>query len=105
MRAQERQLAARGDQLRRQVRTLRAFDPLAVVDRGYALLIRPPAPVGGAGVPIRDPANVAPGERLHARLASGVLEVEAIGAVTGADPMSDRLQPDPDAGSGPAADS
>ncbi|MDZ7826817.1 MAG: hypothetical protein U5R48_13325, partial [Gammaproteobacteria bacterium] len=77
MRAQERQLVARGDQLRRQVRTLRAFDPLAVVDRGYALLTRPPAPGEGARVPIRDPASVAAGERLHARLAAGVLEVEA----------------------------
>ena len=105
VRAQERQLAARGDQLRRQVRTLRAFDPLAVVDRGYALLTRPPAPGEGAGMPIRDPASVAAGERLHARLAAGVLEVEAIGPVTAADPLGDRLQTDSAARSGPDADS
>lgn len=84
-RAQGRLLAARSDQLRRSVRTLRAFDPLAVVDRGYALVMRPPAPGERFGALIRDPAEAEAGAALQLRLAKGTLAVTAVGPVNDSD--------------------
>ncbi len=54
---------------------LNAFNPLAVVERGYAILSRPDAT--RFGTVIRHPADVTEGEMLHARLAGGLLEVHA----------------------------
>ena len=56
---------------------LNAFNPLAVVERGYAIVSRP-APAGSRfGEVIRDPTAVTRGETLHAHLAGGVLAVIA----------------------------
>ncbi|MCC5885018.1 MAG: exodeoxyribonuclease VII large subunit [Gammaproteobacteria bacterium] len=63
---------------------LNAFNPLAVVERGYAILSRPDTT--RFGTVIRRPEAVKEGEVLHARLAGGILEVHAGKAV-----------PDPDA--------
>jgi exodeoxyribonuclease VII large subunit len=46
-----------------------ALSPLAVLDRGYAVVSR------ADGAIVRDAARVAPGERLRVRLASGTLRV------------------------------
>lgn len=64
---------------------LQLQSPLGVVDRGYALLTRPPEPGARFGELVRDPATVTAGERLHARLAGGVLAVTVEGTVAGAD--------------------
>jgi exodeoxyribonuclease VII large subunit len=71
---------------------LQLQSPLGVVDRGYALLTRPPEPGARFGELVRDPATVSTGERLHARLAGGVLAVTVEGTVA---------EPD-GAGKGPA---
>jgi len=55
--------------------TLNAFNPLAVVERGYAILSRPDTT--RFGTVIRGPGDVREGEVLHARLAGGLLEVRA----------------------------
>ena len=52
---------------------LAALSPLAVLDRGYAM-------VRAGERSVRDAATVAPGERLVVRLARGELEVAALGA-------------------------
>ena len=61
---------------------------LGVVDRGYALLTRPPEPGARFGELVRDPATVTAGERLHARLAGGVLAVTVEGPVEDPDPAA-----------------
>lgn len=62
---------------------LNAYNPLAVVERGYAILSRPDAT--RFGTVIRRPEEVSVGERLHARLAGGILEVSAGKAVSDPD--------------------
>jgi exodeoxyribonuclease VII large subunit len=47
---------------------IHALSPLAVLDRGYAMVVRD-------GEIVRDPAQVAAGDTLNVRLARGVLEV------------------------------
>lgn len=71
----------RSDQ-RRLAGALNAFNPLAVVERGYAILSQPDA--SRFGKVIRRPEDVSEGDILHARLAGGILEVSAGKAV--ADP-------------------
>jgi exodeoxyribonuclease VII large subunit len=80
-RAEAGRRAALGDALANRVAQLRAMDPLAVVDRGYALLTHPPADGERFGALVRDAAEVAPGTTLHARLARGTLAVRAEGPV------------------------
>lgn len=46
-----------------------ALSPLAVLDRGYAM-------VSKDGVMVRDASQIAPGDTLHVRLAQGALDVE-----------------------------
>lgn len=70
-------LTRKREQQQRLVSTLNAFNPLAVVDRGYAILSRPDGT--RFGVVIRDPDAVEAGASLHAHLAGGVLEVSARG--------------------------
>jgi len=48
---------------------LAALSPLAVLDRGFAVVSR------GDGAIVRDAARVSPGERLRVRLARGVVGV------------------------------
>lgn len=48
---------------------LHAFSPLATLDRGYAIVRRMPN-----GAVVRDAQAIAPGERIEAQLARGVLE-------------------------------
>lgn len=91
-RAEARSAAARRERLERLQRTLGAFNPLAVVDRGYALLTRPAGPEERFGEVVRDARGVREGETLHAHLASGVLEVRAVGAL----PDEPRTPPDAD---------
>ena len=53
------------------VRTLHAVSPLATLDRGYAIVSRPDGTRWGAVVD--DAGGLAPGERIHAHLASGTV--------------------------------
>ena len=53
------------------VRTLHAVSPLATLDRGYAIVSRPDGTRWGAVV--NDAGDLAPGERIHAHLASGTV--------------------------------
>ncbi len=53
------------------VRTLNAVSPLATLDRGYAIVARPDGTRWGAVV--SDAGSLAPGERIHAHLASGTV--------------------------------
>ncbi len=70
-------LARKREQQQRLAGTLNAFNPLAVVERGYAIVSRPDGSRFGSVV--RDPDEVSAGETLHAHLALGVLEVTARG--------------------------
>ncbi len=84
-------LAARGDtairaQLERRRRELgrlggqmTALSPLAVLDRGYAMVVK--QDVGRPRVIVRDPAQVTVGDTLEVRLAGGALEVAVTGTV------------------------
>ncbi|MEE4298766.1 MAG: exodeoxyribonuclease VII large subunit [Pseudomonadales bacterium] len=79
----EAQLRSRaGAELRRLAGALQALSPLAVVDRGYALLTRPAPPGVRFGEAVTDATGVTPGETIEARLARGRLTLQ----VTGADP-------------------
>lgn len=73
--AQTRLIERKRSEQQRLAGTLNAFNPLAVVERGYAILSRPDAT--RFGTVIRGPDDVREGEVLHARLAGGVLEVSA----------------------------
>lgn len=66
--ATARYAARRRDRLAAAARHLDALSPLAVLDRGYAIALR-------AGVPVRDAAALATGERLELRLARGTRPV------------------------------
>lgn len=72
-----RQLQRDTLRLRSAVRALHAISPLATVARGYAILST------GDGVPVQSAAQVAPGERVRARLRDGelALRVEAVAAL------------------------
>lgn len=53
------------------MRTLHAVSPLATLDRGYAIVSRPDGTRWG--VVVDDAGGLAPGERIHAHLASGTV--------------------------------
>lgn len=67
-----RSLARRRTDLDRATAQLAALSPVAVLQRGYAIVSR-------GGTVVRDPAVVAPGETLDVRLAQGTLAVIAKG--------------------------
>lgn len=67
--ATNRCLEQRGQQLAQLGQALNAFSPLATLDRGYAIVRHLPS-----GAIVRDAQSIAPGERVEARLARGVLE-------------------------------
>jgi exodeoxyribonuclease VII large subunit len=67
--AMTRLVQARRAELGRLGAQMTALSPLAVLDRGYAM-------VSKDGAIVRDAAQVAAGDRLHVRLASGALDVE-----------------------------
>lgn len=87
-RLQRRQLQylqqARNDQ-QRLAKALNAYNPLAVVERGYAIVSRPAAAGERFGEVVRDPASVSPGDRLQAQLAGGRLELEVLAPEPGTD--------------------
>lgn len=58
------------DNLDHQLARVRALSPKATLDRGYAVLAK------SDGTVVRDPGEVAPGERLDARVAGGRFPVE-----------------------------
>lgn len=62
-------LEQRRQQLGRLGHALNAFSPLATLDRGYAIVRH-----AATGAIVRDAESLAPGERVEARLARGVLE-------------------------------
>jgi exodeoxyribonuclease VII large subunit len=74
-RAQNGLIERKRSEQQRLVGALNALNPLAVVERGYAILSQPDATRFGRV--IRGPDDVEEGEILHARLAEGVLEVTA----------------------------
>ncbi|GAB4216410.1 MAG: hypothetical protein OHK0013_42870 [Sandaracinaceae bacterium] len=55
-------------------RALDALSPLAVLDRGYAIVT-----LADSGRAVRDPAEAPPGTHLSIRVARGHLEAEARG--------------------------
>jgi exodeoxyribonuclease VII large subunit len=63
-------LEREGGRLDTHAARLRALSPLAVLERGYALV------QGPGGVLVRDPAQVAPGDPLDIRVQKGVLKAE-----------------------------
>jgi exodeoxyribonuclease VII large subunit len=65
-------MAARSARLNHALARLEALSPLAVLSRGYALVY------ATDGRLLRDAAETGPGQRIRARLASGVLEAEVI---------------------------
>ncbi|MBK1721144.1 exodeoxyribonuclease VII large subunit [Thiocystis violacea] len=69
IRSQAELLAHRRERLMRAVAGLEARSPLATLTRGYAIVTKLPG-----GEIIRDPSEVASGERIRARVAGGVLE-------------------------------
>ena len=70
-RAEQAVVAAEADVARLRAGLL-ALGPQQVLDRGYAVLQR------DDGAVVRDPAVVHHGERLHARVAAGRLDVRAV---------------------------
>lgn len=73
--AERRLIERKRSEQQRLAGALNAFNPLAVVERGYAILSRPDT--SRFGTVIRRPGEVREGELLHARLAGGILEVHA----------------------------
>ncbi|MBK1655376.1 exodeoxyribonuclease VII large subunit [Allochromatium vinosum] len=71
-RAQYELLTHRRERLWRAVAGLEARSPLGTLSRGYAILTRLPE-----GEIVRDPAQVAPGDRLQIRVAGGRIEAVA----------------------------
>lgn len=74
--AMNRLLDTRGEQLTRAVQGLNARNPLVVLTRGFALLRRAPT-----GPIITDADQLAPGDRVDARLARGRLTLDVIEAI------------------------
>ncbi|WP_304412389.1 exodeoxyribonuclease VII large subunit, partial [Xanthomonas sp. SHU 308] len=70
--AMARQLQTDAQRLRALARALETVSPLATVARGYSILTR----VDDGSV-VRSAAQVAPGDRLRARLADGELQLRA----------------------------
>ncbi|MCI2262992.1 exodeoxyribonuclease VII large subunit [Xanthomonas indica] len=70
--AMARQLQADAQRLRALARALETVSPLATVARGYSILTR-----ADDGSVVRSAAQVAPGDRLRARLADGELQLRA----------------------------
>lgn len=87
---QQQTLARARTEHRRLARALNAYNPLAVVERGYAIISRPASGDASFGEVIRSPDQVSRGDQLEARLAGGRLQLEVLQAI--ADP--DR-NPDP----------
>ena len=84
--AVRRWLSVKDERLARAVQGLEARSPLATLARGYAILREP-----GTGQLIRDADQVAPGDRVQARLGRGGLELEVaevFGAAGVAEPGS-----------------
>jgi exodeoxyribonuclease VII large subunit len=71
-------------QLARSARALHALSPLAVLDRGYAIVT-----LGPGGPAVRDAREAALGARLSIRIARGRLEADVV-AVVGADVADER---------------
>lgn len=69
LRAQAELLAHRRERLLRAAGGLEARSPLATLTRGYAIVAKLPDEVV-----VRDPGQVAPGDRIRARVAGGVFE-------------------------------
>ncbi len=69
-----RRLTAAREQLARTTGKLESLSPLGVLARGYSVTMRD----GDGGRPLRDAAEVAPGERLRTRLASGEVLSEVV---------------------------
>ncbi len=67
-RSQSELLAHRREHLMRAIAGLEARSPLQTLSRGYAILTRIPT-----GEIVRDPRQIAPGERIHARVSGGLL--------------------------------
>ena len=63
-------LEREGGRLDTRAARLRALSPLAVLERGYALV------QGPGGVLVRDPAQVSPGDPLDIRVEKGTLKAE-----------------------------
>ena len=63
-------LEREGGQLDVRAARLRALSPLAVLERGYALV------QGAGGAVVRDPAQVSPGDPLDIRVQKGVFQAE-----------------------------
>ncbi len=66
-------LAARRTELARLTSRLDAMSPLKVLGRGYAIVTT------ARGSAVRSAAEVAPGDRVHVRVAEGALEAEILG--------------------------
>ncbi len=67
-------LHQRSARLNTALHTLDAVSPLATLGRGYAIVHRQ-----GSVEPLRDPADLQPGERIVARLQHGGVEAEVVG--------------------------
>ncbi|MBF2758953.1 MAG: exodeoxyribonuclease VII large subunit [Ectothiorhodospiraceae bacterium AqS1] len=84
-RGMNRALASALDERRRRVqeldRSLRALGPDATLERGYSILLKQGEERMQA---VKDASELHPGERLHARLARGSLELEVISRQEGA---------------------
>lgn len=74
-----RQLETRSQRLESAARTLNAVSPLATLGRGYAIIASDNQTV------VRDPATLAPGDRISARLARGTLKATVDSVHPGAD--------------------
>ena len=78
-RAMEQRVQDRAARLRELSQLLNTLSPLATLQRGYAI-------VSDSGNEIlRDARNTQPGDRLHARLATGTLQLQVIAARTDSD--------------------
>ncbi|HAC69988.1 MAG TPA: exodeoxyribonuclease VII large subunit, partial [Pseudomonas sp.] len=71
-RVMQRQLKERQQRLAGAVQTLQIVSPLATLGRGYSILL------DERGQAVRAAGQVQPGQRLHARLAEGELEVRVL---------------------------
>ncbi|WP_025772199.1 exodeoxyribonuclease VII large subunit [Thioalkalivibrio sp. HK1] len=67
-------------------RTLRALGPDTILERGYSILLKGDGETKVQAV--RDASEVRPGERLHARLARGSLELEVVRSQEGSESSS-----------------
>ncbi len=83
-RAARQILASRHNRLDRATARLQALSPVSVLSRGYALVYIESGVA--AGTLLRDTRNVAPGDRLLARLGNGSLTARVLAATPAADP-------------------